>query len=229
VLAVPVRLVTALVSGVAGVVVGAAIQAAVAGEWEGAAPDVLFACSSAFAAVAVVSVLSLLGAAPNAAFDAGAASLGPPHSPWRAMRGFLARCRRRSQKGRCRPWAGAAQPGRSGRRSDRRPARAAPRAAAPATTPGPARSSRRARRAHPQSPAFADGQDARHIERLTDQFILAFISASIGLVSVLLLALPARAITLNGANISQAIGYAGLTVATLLGLRVLAAIGRHCK
>jgi ubiquinone biosynthesis protein len=94
VLAVPVRLVTALVSGVAGVVVGAAIQAAVAGEWEGAAPDVLFACSSAFAAVAVASVLSLLGAAPNVAFDAGAASLGPPHSSWRAMRGFLARCRR---------------------------------------------------------------------------------------------------------------------------------------
>jgi len=46
---------------------------------------------------------------------------------------------------------------------------------------------------------------------------------------VLLLALPARAITLNGTNINQAIGYAGLTAATLLGLRVVAAIGRHRK
>jgi hypothetical protein len=44
---------------------------------------------------------------------------------------------------------------------------------------------------------------------------------------VLLLALPARAITLNGTNINQAVGYAGLTAATLLGLRVVAAIGRH--
>jgi len=30
-------------------------------------------------------------------------------------------------------------------------------------------------------------------------------------------------------SISQAIGYAGLTAATLLGLRVVAAIGRHRK
>jgi len=37
---------------------------------------------------------------------------------------------------------------------DRRPARAAARSAAPARTPGPARSPRRTRRAHPQSPAF---------------------------------------------------------------------------
>lgn len=59
--------------------------------------------------------------------------------------------------------------------------------------------------------------------------MLAFFSASIGLVSVLLLALPAHAITLNGTNVNQAIGYAGLTAATLLGLRVVAAIGRHRK
>jgi hypothetical protein len=90
VLAVPVPLVTALLSGLAGAAAGAGIQAAIAGEWSGAGSDVLFACSSAFAAVAVASVLSLLGAAPNVAFDAGAASLGPPHSPWRAVRDFLA-------------------------------------------------------------------------------------------------------------------------------------------
>jgi len=94
VLAVPVRLVTALVSGLAGVAVGAGVEAAVAGEWKGAAPDVLFACSSAFAAVAVVSVLSLFGAAPNVEFDAGAASFGPSHRPWRSVRDFFARYRR---------------------------------------------------------------------------------------------------------------------------------------
>jgi ubiquinone biosynthesis protein len=94
VLAVPVRPPTALLSGLAGVAVGAGSQAAVAGAWQGAAPDVLFACSSAFAAVAAASVLSLLGAAPTGAFDAGAASLGPPRSPWRVMRDFLARCLR---------------------------------------------------------------------------------------------------------------------------------------
>jgi ubiquinone biosynthesis protein len=94
VLAVPVRLVTALLSGLTGVAIGVGMQVAVAGGWKGAAPDVLFACSSAFAAVAVVSVLSLLGAAPNVEFDAGAASLGPGRSPWRAVGDVLARCRR---------------------------------------------------------------------------------------------------------------------------------------
>jgi ubiquinone biosynthesis protein len=76
---------------------------------------------------------------------------------------------------------------------------------------------------------FADSRDAKYVERLTDRFILAFFSASVGLVSVLLLGLPARAITLHGTNVNQAIGYAGLTSATLLGLRVVAAIGRHRK
>jgi ubiquinone biosynthesis protein len=76
---------------------------------------------------------------------------------------------------------------------------------------------------------FADGRDVKLLERLTDRFILAFFSGSVGLVSVLLLALPAQAGTINGTNISQAIGYAGLTAATLLGLRVVAAVGRHRK
>jgi ubiquinone biosynthesis protein len=76
---------------------------------------------------------------------------------------------------------------------------------------------------------FADDRDVRHLERLTDRFILAFFSASVGLVSVLLLALPAKTITIHGTGLSQLIGYAGLTAATLLGLRVVATIGRHRK
>jgi ubiquinone biosynthesis protein len=94
VLAVPVRLVTALLSGLAGVAAGVGVQAAVAGGWTGAGPGVLFACSSVFAAVAVVSVLSLLGAAPNVEFGTGTARLAPPRSPWRAGWDLLARCRR---------------------------------------------------------------------------------------------------------------------------------------
>jgi len=97
VLAVRVRLATALLAALAGVAVGAVVQAAVAGGWKGAAPGALFACSSAFAAVAVVSVLSLLGAAPNVEFGAEPASFGPPRSPWRAGRDFLARYRRYGQ------------------------------------------------------------------------------------------------------------------------------------
>jgi ubiquinone biosynthesis protein len=76
---------------------------------------------------------------------------------------------------------------------------------------------------------FADERDVRHVERLTDRMILAFLSASVGLVSVLLLAVPAKAATLDDTNIDQALGYAGLAAATLLGLRVVAAVGRHRK
>jgi ubiquinone biosynthesis protein len=76
---------------------------------------------------------------------------------------------------------------------------------------------------------FADDRDVKHVERLTDRLILAFFSASVGLVSVLLLAVPVKTIIIHGADAGQVIGYAGLTAATLLGLRVVAAIGRHRK
>jgi ubiquinone biosynthesis protein len=74
---------------------------------------------------------------------------------------------------------------------------------------------------------FADRRDVEHVERLTDRLLLAFFSASVGLVSVLLLALPAGSVEIDGTRINQVFGYAGLTAATILGLRVLAAIGRH--
>jgi len=74
---------------------------------------------------------------------------------------------------------------------------------------------------------FADRRDGEHVERITDRLLLAFFSASVGLVSVLLLALPANSVEIDGAQIDQVFGYAGLTAATILGLRVLAAIGRH--
>lgn len=76
---------------------------------------------------------------------------------------------------------------------------------------------------------FADERDVHHVERLTERIILAFFSASVGLVSVLLLALPGKQATADGANIDQVLGYAGLTAATLLGLRVVATVGRRRK
>lgn len=74
---------------------------------------------------------------------------------------------------------------------------------------------------------FADRRDVEHVERLTDRLLLAFFSASVGLVSVLLLALPANMIKIDGVRMNQVFGYAGLTAATILGLRVIAAVGRH--
>src|SRR5262249_22015342 len=50
---------------------------------------------------------------------------------------------------------------------------------------------------------FADDRDVKHIERLSDRFILAFFSASVGLVAVLLVALPAKTITIHGADVGQ--------------------------
>jgi hypothetical protein len=72
---------------------------------------------------------------------------------------------------------------------------------------------------------FADRREAEHLARLADRLVLAFFSASVGLVSVLLLALPASSIRIGGTRLDQIIGYAGLTAATILGLRVLAAGG----
>jgi hypothetical protein len=44
---------------------------------------------------------------------------------------------------------------------------------------------------------------------------------------VLLLAVPAKTIAIHQIGLCQVISYAGLTAATLLGLRVVAATGRH--
>ena len=94
VLAVPVRLRTALVSGLLGVAAGVGAQAAVAGDWAGAFSGLLFGCVSTFTAVAAVSVLSLLGT-PGMDFGATPAGLGAPRGPWRAVGDLVARCRRR--------------------------------------------------------------------------------------------------------------------------------------
>ena len=68
-------------------------------------------------------------------------------------------------------------------------------------------------------------RDARLVTRLTNRLILAFMSASIGVVSVLLLQLG-RGPILFATHVDDLLGYAGLFAATILGLRVLVAITR---
>jgi hypothetical protein len=61
------------------------------------------------------------------------------------------------------------------------------------------------------------------VTRLTDRAILAFFSASIGLVAVLLLHLGGCP-QLSSTNLDVLLGYGGLVAATVLGLRVIAAV-----
>jgi hypothetical protein len=73
---------------------------------------------------------------------------------------------------------------------------------------------------------LADRRDADRIDELANRFVLALVSASVGLVSALLLTFSTRRITVDRTPLNEVIGYAGLTAATILGLRLLAAIGR---
>jgi ubiquinone biosynthesis protein len=70
---------------------------------------------------------------------------------------------------------------------------------------------------------FAHEGDAELVTRLTNRLILAFVSASIGLVAVLLLHLDSGPRTF-GTHLDLVLGYAGLVAATVLGLRVIVAV-----
>jgi ubiquinone biosynthesis protein len=73
---------------------------------------------------------------------------------------------------------------------------------------------------------FADPRDAEFVSRLTNRSILAFFSASIGIVGVLLLSLGGGPEILQ-TRLDVLIGYLGLIAATVLGLRVIVAITRE--
>ena len=66
----------------------------------------------------------------------------------------------------------------------------------------------------------------RHVHtRLADRALMAFLSASIGVISALLAA--GGGTVLGGTlPLNELLGYLGLTVATILGLRITVAIGR---
>jgi ubiquinone biosynthesis protein len=70
---------------------------------------------------------------------------------------------------------------------------------------------------------FAHQRDAQLVTRLTNRVILAFFSASIGLVAVSLLRLGGGP-QIFRTNLDVLLGYGGLTAATVLGLRVIVAV-----
>jgi ubiquinone biosynthesis protein len=72
---------------------------------------------------------------------------------------------------------------------------------------------------------LADPRDVDVVTRLVSRGILAFFSASIGLVGVLLLGIGGGEEIL-GTHLNALLGYAGLIAATALGLRVPVAITR---
>lgn len=73
---------------------------------------------------------------------------------------------------------------------------------------------------------LANERDVRLVTRLVDRGIVAFMSASIGIVSALLLGVAGSVNLSKGVTPPQVFGYIGLGVATILGLRVLVAITR---
>jgi ubiquinone biosynthesis protein len=72
---------------------------------------------------------------------------------------------------------------------------------------------------------FADQRDRNLIVSLANRFILAFFSASVGAVSVLLLRLRGGPLVFE-TRLDVLVGYIGLAAATVLGLRVVVAVTR---
>jgi ubiquinone biosynthesis protein len=73
---------------------------------------------------------------------------------------------------------------------------------------------------------LADERDTRKVMRIADRAVAALLSASIGVVSALLLNVPGGILVTRGLTVVQMIGYLGLMASTVLGLRVLVAISR---
>jgi ubiquinone biosynthesis protein len=73
---------------------------------------------------------------------------------------------------------------------------------------------------------LAHEDDRRLAQRFFGRAILAFLSAAIGLVSALLIGVSNGISVATGVPLAQALGYLGLVIATVLGMRVLIAIIR---
>lgn len=73
---------------------------------------------------------------------------------------------------------------------------------------------------------FAHDDDRRLLQRFAAWAVVAFLSSAIGLTSALLLTVNNGIAFSKGVTLTQALGYAGLIVATVLGMRVLLAISR---
>jgi hypothetical protein len=73
---------------------------------------------------------------------------------------------------------------------------------------------------------LAHEDDLRLAQRVFARATVAFLSAAIGLVSALLIGVDDGILVASGVTLAQALGYLGLLVATVLGMRVLVAISR---
>jgi ubiquinone biosynthesis protein len=73
---------------------------------------------------------------------------------------------------------------------------------------------------------LAHDDDRRLIQRFFARAVIAFLSAAIGLISALLLGEDQGIAVTKNLTLTQALGYAGLIAATVLGMRVLVAISR---
>jgi hypothetical protein len=73
---------------------------------------------------------------------------------------------------------------------------------------------------------LAHADDLHLVQRLFARATIAFLSAAIGLISAILLGVSNGIPAAKGVTLAQALGYLGLMVATVLGMRVLVAISR---
>lgn len=73
---------------------------------------------------------------------------------------------------------------------------------------------------------LADDRDVRLVTGLVGRCLLAFLSGAIGVVSALLLTVDTGTRLSEHLTLAQTLGYGGLVVASLLGIRVLVAVSR---
>lgn len=74
---------------------------------------------------------------------------------------------------------------------------------------------------------FSHPEEARFVSRLVSRVVMAFLSAAIGLMAVMLLRTSGGGSLTNTLTVFQAFGYAGLVISAALMLRVLAGIARE--
>ena len=75
----------------------------------------------------------------------------------------------------------------------------------------------------------ADPSDVAVVTRLANRLMLALLSASLGLVSALLLVAGGGPTIVNGTSLFELLAYVGLAAATTLGLRIIVAISRDVE
>jgi ubiquinone biosynthesis protein len=73
---------------------------------------------------------------------------------------------------------------------------------------------------------FADGDDERVPTKLVNRSVQAALAASLGIGSTVLLGVDTGPAITDTISLNEVLGYSGLVVAAVLGLRVVAAVVR---